>query len=366
MRSFSPSSCSWRWLCCLSVILMLATATVRAQEALPRILLLATGGTIAGVANANSPTGYDAGKVSADSLVAAVPAIRHIADLKVEQFCNIASQDMNDAIWIGLANRINKAFDVENFAGVVVLHGTDTMEETVFFLEHTVLSNKPVVLTGSVRPSTAVSADGSHNLLDAVRVASSPLSRHRGALLTMNGLVFESRNLTKSSTTSLQAFASTTGGPVGRVDDAGVYFYAAPNRHESHDFHLQALQELPKVGIIYSHANMKADYVKAMLATGVKGIVLAGVGDGNTSAEALQALKEAVDQGVIVVRSSRVFQCYVHRNHEVNDDENGFFVSYDLSPAQARILLQLILQDSECEMIRQKPKFMQRLFESYI
>ncbi len=366
MRSFSPSASQLRWLCCLSVIMMLVTASVRAQEALPRILILATGGTIAGVANANSPTGYDAGKVSANALVDAVPSIRQLADVKVEQFCNIASQDMTDAIWIGLAKRINKAFDEEKYVGVVVTHGTDTMEETAFFLEHTVVSNRPVVLTGSVRPSTAVSADGSHNLLDAVRVAASPLSRRRGVLLTMNGLVFESRNLTKSSTTSLQAFASTMSGPVGRVDDAGVYYYAAPNLHESHDFHLQATQELPKVGIVYAHANMKADYVKAMLATGVKGIVLAGVGDGNASAEALQALKEAVDQGVIVVRASRVFQGFVHRNHEVNDDNNGFFVSYDLSPVQARILLQLILQDSEYDTIRQKTKFMQRLFESYI
>lgn len=320
-------------------------AGVKAPAAakLPRIRILATGGTIAGKASGPSEIGYTAGQVLAKDLIAAVPGIEKLAALDSEQISNIGSQDMNDEVWFKLAARINELFAAGEADGVVITHGTDTMEETAFFLEQVIASDKPVVLVGSMRPSTATSADGPANLFAAVKVAVSPEAAGRGALVVLNDTIHESRDVTKTNTTSLQTFASPNAGPAGYVDAASVRFVEPRMDYPRPRFKLPEKAPLPRVDIIYAHANMTADQVNDAVKGGAKGIVLAGVGDGNGSKAAIDALAAAAKQGVLVVRSSRVGTGFTNRNAEVNDDELGFAASMDLNPAKSRILLQLLI-----------------------
>lgn len=312
-------------------------------EALPRIKVMATGGTIAGAASGPSAIGYTAGEVSAAQLVGAVPGIGKLARISVEQVANIGSQDMNDEVWFKLARRIDDVFANNEADAVVITHGTDTMEETAFFLENVVKSDKPVVVVGSMRPSTAVSADGPANLYEAVKVAGSKEAQGRGALVVMNDTIFETRGLTKTNTSSLQTFQAPNSGPVGHVDAAAVHFIEPVTAYPRPRFKLPAAAPLPRVGIVYAHSNMTADDVNAILATKPQGIVLAGVGDGNASKPALDALHEAAMKGIVVVRSSRVGSGFTFRNVEVNDDQLKFATALDLNPQQARVLLQLSL-----------------------
>src|SRR5690349_2587108 len=191
---------------------------------LPHIVVLATGGTIAGAAGSDVQSGYTSGQVGVEQLLAAVPQAKKIATLSAEQISNIGSQDMNDEVWIKLATRINELFGKGEADGVVITHGTDTMEETAFFLEQVIASDKPIVLVGSMRPSTAISADGPANLYAGVKVAASPEAKGRGTLIVLNDTIHESRDATKTNTTSLQTFASPNAGPAGYVDAANVRF----------------------------------------------------------------------------------------------------------------------------------------------
>lgn len=309
----------------------------------PRIAILATGGTIAGKANANSAVGYTAGEATARDLIDAVPGIDKIAKLSAEQISNIGSQDMNDEVWVKLANRINDLFAKNEIDGAVVTHGTDTIEETAFFLDNVISSDKPVVLVGSMRPSTALSADGPANLRSAVQVAASPDARGRGAMVVLNDTIHGAGDVTKTNTTSVQTFKSPNTGPVGYVDAAAVTFAqpAAPQRH-SH-FPVPGSAPLPRVDIVYSHTGMNADQVNDALGHGAKGIVLAGVGDGNTAKPVVDALSKAAKSGVVVVRSSRVGSGETVRNAELNDDDLGTSSSLFLNPAKSRVLVQLLL-----------------------
>ncbi len=318
------------------------SAAVAAQN-LPKVTVLATGGTIAGTGDERSAIGYTAGEVTGEQLIAAVPSIEELAQISAEQISNVGSQDMNDEIWFKLATRINEIFAKRQADGIVITHGTDTMEETAFFLEQVLTSDKPVVLVGSMRPSTAVSADGPANLYEAVKVAAAKESQGRGVLVVLNDIVHESRDVTKTNTTSLQTFASPNTGPAGYVDPASLRFVGPVEGFSRPRFKLPAKAPLPRVDIIYSHANMTADQINDAVKGGVKGIVLAGVGDGNGSKAAIDALAQAVKKGVVVVRSSRVPTGYTNRNVEVDDDKLGFAASLDLNPAKARILTQLLV-----------------------
>ena len=326
---------------------------------LPRVMVRATGGTIAGKASGISEIGYQSGQVSAKDLVDAVPGIEKLATIRAEQISNIGSQDMNDEVWFSLAKRINDVFAKDEADAVVITHGTDTMEETAFFLEQVVASDKPVVLVGSMRPSTAVSADGPANLYEAVKVAVSPLSRGRGALVVLNDVIHESRDVTKTNTTSLQTFASPNAGPAGYVDAASVRYVEPRETSPRPRFRLPDSAPLPRVDIIYSHANMSADQLNDCLKGGAKGIVLAGVGDGNSSKPVIDALAAAAKRGVVVVRSSRVPTGFTNRNAEVNDDQLGFSASLDLNPQKARILTQLLIANGVSD-----PKSVQEAFEA--
>ena len=312
------------------------------SPSLPRVLVLATGGTIAGQATTTSAIGYAAGKVTGADLVAAVPGIDKLATISAEQISSIGSQDMNDRVWFDLARRISEIFAKNEADGVVITHGTDTMEETAFFLSNVISADKPVVLVGSMRPSTAISADGPANLYEAVEVAASPKSRGRGVLVVLNDTIHDARLVQKTNTTTVQTFVSPNGGPVGYVDPAAVRF-VTPAGTPRRTFALPASAPLPRVDIVYAHANMDAAQIEDAVKGGAKGIVLAGVGDGNGSQAAIEALSKAAKQGVVAVRASRVGSGYVNRNVEVDDDKLGLVASLDLNPQKARILVQLLI-----------------------
>ncbi|OWT64190.1 asparaginase [Candidimonas nitroreducens] len=328
-------------------------------RALPHIIVLATGGTIAGKADARSATGYNAGEVSAAQLLESVPGLSRLARISAEQIASIGSQDMNDQVWIKLAHRIRRIAEQHEADGVVVTHGTDTMEETAFFLDEVLRTSMPVVLTGAMRPSTAIGADGPRNLYEAIEVAASPATRGRGVLIVMNDTVESARGATKANTSSVQTFMSPNTGPVGYVDPAGVRYVAAPPapRHGK-PYALPAGDSLPRVDIVYSHSNMGAAQIEHAVADGAKGIVLAGVGGGNTSKQALDAMESAVRQGLVVVRSTRAHSGFVARNVEVDDDRLGFVAALDLNPQKARVLTQLLIANGITA-----PKQVQQAFE---
>lgn len=340
----------------LLLSILLAAAAATAGEMSPRVLLLATGGTIAGASSANSPVGYEAGRLPVEDLVRAVPELAGLARISPEQVARIGSQDMSDGIWLALARRIEKAFGDDQADAVVITHGTDTLEETAFFLEQVLPSDRPVVLVGAMRPATARSADGPANLYSAIQVAVHPDARGRGVLVVMNGEVFESRAVTKTHTTALQAFQAPDAGPVGTVDPAAVRFLQPVAPYPRPRFAASA--PLPRVDIVYGHSTMTAEPILEAVAGGAKGVVLAGVGDGNTSQAALEALAAAARKGNPVVRSTRVGAGFTNRNAEVDDDALGFVASLDLNPQKARILLQLLLQSGVRD-----PRRIQQAFE---
>lgn len=324
------------------VVCCLAATAVSAK---PHIAVVATGGTIAGAQKSSGERGYTAGAFSIDVLIQAVPQLKEIADTSGEQLVKIGSQDMNDAVWLKLPKRVNELLKSDAVDAVVVTHGTDTMEETSYFLDLVVKSGKPVVLVGSMRPATAVSADGPGNLYDAVAVAADAEAKNRGVLVVLNDEVHAARNVYKTNTTQVDTFKSPDRGPVGHVDSGMVELFQMPagKRTLQSEFSIDAVDALPKVDIVYAYTNMGSELIDAAVKAGAKGIVVAGVGNGNMTAEALEALSDARKQGVVVVRSTRLPSGSVTRNAEVDDDKLGFVVSEDLKPSKARVLLKLAL-----------------------
>ena len=330
---------------------------------LPRIKVLATGGTIAGAQATQADAGYKSGAFSIGDLLKAVPQMTNLAVLSGEQVANIGSQTMNHEVWLKLAARINDVLKGDETDGVVITHGTDTMEETGYFLSLVVKSDKPVVLVGSMRPATAISADGPINLYNGVALAANPAARGRGPLVVLNDTIHYAREAQKTHTTRMDTFVSPNRGIAGMMNTGKAFFYSANTaRHTTgSEFTIDGLTPavLPRVEIVYSYANLGGDLVEVMVAKGAKGIVLAGVGDGNTTDAALAALQRAAGQGVAVVRCSRTGSGVVDRNVEVNDDRLGFIAGMELNPQKARILLMLGLT------ITSDPKALQRMFNEY-
>jgi L-asparaginase len=312
---------------------------------LPNVVILATGGTIAGAAASGTQAGYTSGAVTIDSMIAAVPGITDLANIKGEQIANVGSQDMSFEIMLKVAKRINELLPQPDVDGIVITHGTDTMEETAYFLNLVVKSNEPVVMVGSMRPSTAVSADGPLNLYNAVGVAVDPSASGRGVLVVMNDSIHAAHSLTKTSTTAVETFLSPRRGLVGSANYGKNDFYTTPSwKHTTtSEFDIANVSSLPRVDIIYMSADASPDLIDASVASGAKGIVIAGVGNGNMNAAAVNAASKAVKAGVAVVRSSRVATGSVGRNVELKDDELGFVASDELNPQKARILLSLAL-----------------------
>jgi len=336
----------YRFLVFLVVLLAVGPQLTPAQQkALPNIVVLATGGTIAGSAATGTQSAYTSGAVTIDAMLAAVPGIRDLANIKGEQISNVGSQDMSFDIMLKVAKRCNELLQNKSLAGIVITHGTDTMEETAFFLNLVVKSDKPVVLVGSMRPSTAVSADGPLNLYDAVAVAADPNAQARGVLVVMNDWIHGAHSLTKTSTTAIQTFMSPVRGLVGVSTYGKNDFYNSPSwKHTlATEFDVANVTALPRVDILFAYADMAPDLIDSSVANGAKGIVIAGVGNGNMNKASLEAAARAAKKGVVVVRSSRVVTGTVGRNVEVNDDEMGFVASDELNPQKARILLTLAL-----------------------
>jgi len=332
----------------LALALPLSAAAQAAQKpapALPRVTILATGGTIAGAQPKPGEAGYKAGTFSVESLIAAVPGMEKIAAVKGEQIASIGSQDMNDAVWIKLARRVNEVQKDPSVDGIVITHGTDTMEETAYFLDLVTRGEKPVVLVGSMRPATAISADGPMNLYNAVAVAGSAGARGRGVLIVMNDAIHFAREAEKTNTTALQTFESPNRGRAGAVLFGKPTYYAPSGMRygTTSEFSGSVPDALPRVLVVYAYAGAGAELVDAAVAAGARGIVLAGVGDGNATAPMIQALAAAAKKGIVVVRSSRTTSGTVARNVELDDDALGFVAALELSPQKSRVLLQQAL-----------------------
>jgi L-asparaginase len=329
----------------LLVLALLCASSAYAQKK-PRIKILATGGTIAGAALKPTDPGYTSGAVGVDVLINAVPQLKDVADVTGEQIASIGSQDMNDDIWLKLAKRVNELLASRDVDGIAITHGTDTLEETSYFLHLVTKSDKPVVLTGSMRPSTAMSADGPLNIYNAVAIAADPTARGRGVLVLIDDDIHSAHDVIKRHSTDVATFTSGEAGLVGVTLFGKQTWFRTPVQVHTTKSELRVAADqttLPRVDIIYAHANMSPDLITAAAKNGAKGIVVAGVGDGNMTAIAFNELKRVAGQGVVAVRSSRTNGGIIRRNIELNDDEAGTVASMELNPAKARVLLQLAL-----------------------
>jgi L-asparaginase len=343
-----------------ALAIFLAVSTLAADK-LPNVVVLATGGTIAGAAASDVQAAYTSGQVGVEQLLAAVPQAKKLAVMRGEQIANIGSQDMNDEVWLKLARRINELAAKSDVDGIVITHGTDTIEESAYFLNLVVKSKKPVVLTAAMRPSTALSADGPLNFFNAVAVAASKDAAGRGVLVVANDWIHGAGSLTKTSTTAVQTFLSPLSGLIGTVAYGEVEFYRGPVGRSTADseFSLDGVTSLPRVDIVMAHENMDGKLIEAAVAAGSKGIVIAGVGNGNMTQPALDALAAQAKKGIVCVRSSRVTTGRVGRNVEVSDDKLGLVASDALNPQKARVLLRLAL-------LKQRTLAdVQRLFREY-
>jgi L-asparaginase len=329
-------------------------------EPLPKLKILSMGGAIAGVVPSPTETkDYKPGMLDIKSMIRVVPGLDKIADISGEQVENIDSSHMTNDLLIDLAQRINELLATDQVDGVVVTHGTETLEETAYFLNLTVKNNKPVIVVGSMRPAGAFSTDGPLNLYNAVVLAANKRSRGRGVLVTLNGTVHSARFAAMTNTTGVDAFRSPDFGPVGYVLDGTPYFYQVTARRHtmSSEFEVGDLISLPRVDIIYGHGNGSRDIVDAAVAAGSKGIIIAGAGNGGIFPKEKEALIDAAKKGIVVVRASRTGSGVVTQNMEYQG--YGFLVSNDLNPQKARILLMLALAKGV------QPKEIQRIFDQY-
>ena len=341
---------------------MLLSSYAGAADKLPHVTILATGGTIAGSgATTTTTVGYTAATVGVNQLIAAVPELAKIAEVKGEQTLQIASENMTNDNWLTLAKRINTLLAQPDVDGIVVTHGTDTLEETAYFLDLVVKSRKPVVVVGAMRPSTAMSADGPMNLYNAVLLAGSKEAIGKGVLVAMNDQINAARDVTKTNTSTLDTFKTPELGMLGYMQGNKPYFYHVSARKNTADteFDISNLDHLPQVDIVYGYANVSPVALNALVAAGAKGIIHAGVGDGSLANPVKTALIAARKQGVVIVRASRVGQGIVARNGEANDDQLDFVAADTLNAQKARILLMLALTKTS------DTKEIQRMFYTY-
>jgi L-asparaginase len=344
---------------------LLMTAGYSAQPAKPIVYVLSTGGTIAGSGSSSTDlSNYKPGAILGEQLVKAVPQIAQIADVRVEQIVNVRSSDITIENWLTLAKRIDAILkETPSVAGFVITSGTNTLEETAYFLHLTVRSDKPVVLVGSMRPATAISADGPLNLLNAVKTAIAPESKGKGALIVMNDEINAARDTTKTNTLRVETFRAPELGILGYVDEDKVAYYrATTKRHTANsEFDVTSLASLPKVTILYSYIEPDATLIHAALKGGSKGIVFAGTGNGTLSIFEANAVKEIQTMPAAsrpaLVRSSRVGNGRVTPTTEF--DAMDIVAADTLSPQKARILLMLALtKTSDLKEIR-------RMFSEY-
>ncbi|ERM82019.1 hypothetical protein P872_07640 [Rhodonellum psychrophilum GCM71 = DSM 17998] len=311
------------------------------------MIILSTGGTIAGEQPNTDQAGYISGKIPIEELLKNIPSITQKTTVQGEQISAIGSNYMTVDIWLKLARRINEIFANNEADGIVITHGTDTQEETAYFLSLTVNSDKPVVLTGSMRPATALSSDGSKNLYDAIVVAIDPNSKEKGIMVSFNEKIYSAKNVVKINTTSTNAFASPNIGPIGEVYDGKVTFNIQSHKRNSDfmPFDISKIDSLPKVEIVYAYADASNIAIDALINANTPGIIIAGTGGGSFSKAILESAQNATKKNIMVVRSSRVVSGKVHSVYigDFEDAKNGTIASDDLNPQKARILLMLAL-----------------------
>jgi L-asparaginase type II len=294
---------------------------------------------------------YKPGTLLGEELVKSVPEIKQHADVRVEQLFNVASNDLTLDNWLTLAKRINAILAADpKVAGIVVTHGTSTLEETAYFLNLTIRDDRPVVMTGAMRPATAIGADGPANLLNAIRTASTPEARGKGVLVVLNDEINGARDVTKTSTYRVETFRSPELGYLGYVDGDQVTFYrASTRRHTSRsEFDVSRITQLPQVEILYSYVQPETNLIRTLVTAGVKGIVFAGTGAGglsNFERGALKSLRASISAWPILVRSTRVGSGRVIALTGLREEYEalGVIPADTLNPQKARVLLMLAL-----------------------
>lgn len=313
-----------------------------------KVIILATGGTIAGIGEEGKTAGYQPGTLTAEELIRTIPEIMDVAEIEAIQVCNINSDDMTSEIWIELANMINSMAGREDIAGFVITHGTDTMEETAYFLNLTVKTRKPVVLTGSMRPSTAISADGPINMYEAVCVAASEEAAGHGVLVVFSDRIFSARFVSKVSTYHVTAVSSGELGAIGVIRDGRVQIYETPNRLHtvSTEFDVSGMNSLPRVSVLYFSVDADPDIIR-YAAEKTAGIVVAGAGAGEFSEK---FKTEIEDLSIPVVISSRVDDGIILPDNLLCANT---VAANNLSPQKAAVLLRLaIAKGTDTEKLR--------------
>jgi L-asparaginase len=320
----------------LSLSLPLVGASGQSRP-LPKVHVIGTGGTIG--SGGDYWHGHST-RIPIERLVQ-IPGIDTVAAVTTEQMWNVGSSAIGPTRWLQLEHHIAQLFsDEPDLAGIVITHGTDTMEETAYFLDLTVPGRRPVILTGSMRPSDMPGADGPANLFNAIRVAADALARGRGTMVLMDDRLFAARDVT----TRVETVQAPERGTMAIVDPLGIFYKRPAERGETPQFDVTALDSLPRVDIVYSYAGADSVPIDAMVQAGAKGLVIAGVGRGGTTPEERGALRSALEHHVIVVRSSRTGSGPVPVG--TPDDSRGMIGAGDLNPQKARVLLMLALTRS--------------------
>ena len=332
-----------------------------AQAAKPNVVILATGGTIAGAgASALNSATYAAAKVPVDKLLAGLPELANVANVRGEQVSQIASESFNNETLMKLGKRVSALVKQADVDGIVVTHGTDTLEETAYFLNLVIRTSKPIVVVGSMRPGTALSADGALNLFNAVSVAASKDTSGKGVLVTMNDEIQSGRDVSKTINIKTEAFKSQWG-PLGMVVEGNNYWFRAPvKRHTAQsEFNIDEFDALAAVDIVYGYGNVPRTAVDTLGKSGIKALIHGGTGNGSVADRIVPALQEVRAKGVQVIRSSRVPEGFVLRNAEQPDDKYDWVVAHDLNPQKARILAAVALTKTT------DSKELQRIFWQY-
>ncbi|MGQ5523346.1 type II asparaginase [Chitinimonas sp. PSY-7] len=345
----------------LALVGLTATALVATAAEKPNVVIVATGGTIAGAgaSTANSAV-YQSAKVKVDQLIVAVPELTNVANVRGEQIFAIGSESFTNDRLLELGKRISALSKQADVDGIVITHGTDTLEETAYFLNLTVHTDKPIVVVGSMRPSTAMSADGVLNLYDAVVVAGSPDAKGKGVLVTMNDQIDSGRDITKAVNIKTSAFSSQWG-PLGMVVEGKNYWFRAPvKRHTTQsEFDIDKINQLAPVEIVYAYGNVPPTLYEAAAAGGAKAIIHAGVGNGGMGKWLVPTLQNIRQQGVQIIRAARVPNGIVIRNADQPDDKYDWVVAHDLNPQKARILASIALTQTNSS------QELQRIFWEY-
>jgi len=340
---------------------LLAASAIAHAQALPNVVILATGGTIAGAgASAINSATYAAAKVGVDKLIAGLPELAKVANVRGEQVFQVASESLTDDNLLTLAKRVSALAKQSDIDGIVITHGTDTLEETAFFLTLTVHTAKPIVVVGSMRPGTALSADGALNLYNAVNVAASKDAMGKGVLVTMNDEIQSGRDVSKSINIKTEAFKSQWG-PLGMIVEGKNYWFRAPvKRHTMQsEFDIDAITSLPPVEIAMGYEGVSSTAIDALGKSGIKALIHGGTGNGSVANRIVPNLQKVRTDGVVVIRSSRVPDGFVLRNAEQPDDKYDWVVAHDLRPQKARILAMVAMTKTS------DTKELQRIFWEY-